>query len=258
MRFYTVAELKGAEMALPALVLVHGGGLAADSWDLTVKEIHRLAPELTVLAPDMPGRRNKPGNLRELTIADYVDSLVGDIESARLGNVIIVGHSIGGMPLPGVVAKLGAPRVREMIFAAALLPPEGTSIVDSSPWLSATMARRAAKKNVPSETPKWMARFVYLNGVPSLRRRFMTGKLYAESLRILTEKMSRRGMPDDIPRTWILTLRDRALAPKVQRKYIEALGGVQTLVEVDTCHMLMVSEPERLANILVERCRLYD
>jgi pimeloyl-ACP methyl ester carboxylesterase len=61
----------------------------------------------------------------------------------------------------------------------------------------------------------------------------------------------------DIPRTWILTRRDRALAPKVQRKYIEALGGVRTLIEVDTCHMVMVSEPERLASILVERCRLY-
>jgi pimeloyl-ACP methyl ester carboxylesterase len=36
-------------MALPALVLVHGGGLAADSWDLTIDEIRRLAPELTVL-----------------------------------------------------------------------------------------------------------------------------------------------------------------------------------------------------------------
>jgi pimeloyl-ACP methyl ester carboxylesterase len=68
-------------MALPDLVLVHGGGLAADSWELTVEEIHRLAPELTVLALDMPGRRNKPGDLREMTIADYVESLVGDIES---------------------------------------------------------------------------------------------------------------------------------------------------------------------------------
>lgn len=38
-------------MAIPALVLVHGGGLAADSWELAVEEIHRLAPELTVLAP---------------------------------------------------------------------------------------------------------------------------------------------------------------------------------------------------------------
>ena len=34
-------------MALPALVLVHGGGLASDSWELTVDEIHRQAPELT-------------------------------------------------------------------------------------------------------------------------------------------------------------------------------------------------------------------
>ncbi len=244
-------------MALPALVLVHGGGMAADSWDLVVEEIHRLAPELTVLAPDMPGRRNKPGDLREMTIADYVDSLLGDIESAGLDDIIIVGHSMGGMMLPGVVTKLGAARVREMIFAAAFLPPEGTSIVDGSPWLIARVARRIAKKNVPTETPKWLARFVFLNGVHSHRRRFMTGKLYAESLRILAENVSRRGMPDDIPRTWILTRRDRAIAPKVQRKYIEALGGVQTLIEMDTCHCMMISEPERLASILVERCQHY-
>jgi pimeloyl-ACP methyl ester carboxylesterase len=245
-------------MALPALVLVHGGGLAADSWDLTVDEIHRLAPELTVLALDLPGRRNKPGDLREMTIGDFVDSLVGDIESAGLADIVIVGHSLGGMTLPGVVTKLGAARVRETIFAAAFLPPEGTSIVDSSPWLLATIARRFAKGGVPRETPKWLARFAYLNGVPSDRRRFMVGKLYPESLRVLTETVSRYGMPDGIPRTWVLSHRDRALAPKLQHKYIEAIGGVQTLIEIDTCHCLMVSEPERLAEILVERCRLYE
>lgn len=244
-------------MAPPGLVLVHGGGLAADSWDLTVEEIHRLAPELTVLALDMPGRRNKPGDLREMTIADYVESLVGDIESAGLEDIVIVGHSMGGLMLPGLVTKLGAARVREMIFAAAFLPPEGTSIVEGSPWLIGTVAGRIAQKNVPTPTPNWMARFVFMNGVPSHRRRFMAGKLYAESLRILTEKVSRRGMPVDIPRTWILTRRDRTVAPKVQREYIEGLGGVQTLIEIDTCHMVTVSEPERLAQILVERCRLY-
>jgi pimeloyl-ACP methyl ester carboxylesterase len=244
-------------MAPPALVLVHGGGLAADSWDLTVDEIHRLVPELTVLAVDLPGRRDKPGDLSEMTIADFVDSLVGDIESAGLEDIVIVGHSIGGMTLPGVATKLGVVRVREMIFAAAFLPPEGTSLVDSLPWLFAAIARSFVKGGVPRETPSWLARFAYLNGVPSERRRFMTGKLYAESLRVLTENVSRRGMPNDIPRTWILTLRDRAITRKLQRKNIEALGGVQTLVEVDTCHCLMVSEPGRLAEILVERCRPY-
>src|ERR1700730_12674873 len=100
-------------MGLPALVLVHGGGVAADRWELTVDEIHGLAPELTVLALHVRGRRSKPGDLRELTIADFVDSLVGDIESAGLEDIVIVGHSIAGMMLPGVVTKLGAARVRE-------------------------------------------------------------------------------------------------------------------------------------------------
>lgn len=51
-------------IALPTLVLVHGGGMAADSWGLVVEEIHPLAPELTVVALDMPGRRKPNGGNR--------------------------------------------------------------------------------------------------------------------------------------------------------------------------------------------------
>jgi hypothetical protein len=39
---------------------------------------------------------------------------------------------------------------------------------------------------------------------------------------------------------------------------IAAIGGVQTLIPIDTCHDLMVSEPRRLAEIFVDRCRLYS
>ena len=65
-------------------------------------------------------------------------------------------------------------------------------------------------------------------------------------------------MPYEVPRTWILTLRDRAHPEKEQLESIKAIGGVQTLIPLDTCHGLMVSEPERLAQILVDRCRLYS
>ena len=112
-------------MALPALVLVHGGGLGADSWDLTVDEIHRRAPELTVLAVDLPGRRGKHGDLLTLTIADFVDSVVGDIEDAGLGEIVLVGHSMAGLTVPGVVTKLGSSRVREMILANGVRPTRG-------------------------------------------------------------------------------------------------------------------------------------
>ena len=244
-------------MALPALVLVHGGTLASDSWDLTVDEIHRLEPELTVLAVDLPGRRGKTRDMQTVTIADWVDSITSDIDSAGLSDVIIAGHSMAGLTVPGVVTRLGASRVREMILAAACVPAEGVAMVDTISRPVAMIARRNAKKGPLYEVPLIASRFMFINGVSRAQRRFMKGRLYPESSRIPIEIVSRHGMPDDIPRTWILTLRDRTHPIDEQRRSIEALGGVQTLIEIDTCHCPMVSEPERLAQILVERCRLY-
>jgi pimeloyl-ACP methyl ester carboxylesterase len=244
-------------MAPPALVLVHGGALAADSWELTVEEIHSLCPELSILAVDLPGRRSKPGDLRTVTVADWVDSVVSDIEDAGLNDIVIVGHSMAGLTVPGVVTKLGGSRVREMIFAAACVPADGSAMVDVVARWTALIARHNAKKGAPYTVPSAVARFAAFNGVPRTRRQSMAGRFYPESSQIPMEKVSRRSVPQNVPRTWILTLRDRTHPIKEQRASIEAIGGVQSLIEIDTCHMLMVSEPERLASILVERCRLY-
>jgi pimeloyl-ACP methyl ester carboxylesterase len=242
-------------MALPGLVLVHGGAHAGDCWDLTVDEIHRLEPALDVLAVDLPGRGSSPGDLNTLTIADWVDSAVADIENAGLDEVVIVGHSMAGLTVPGVVTKLGASRVREMVLAAACVPREGAAMVDALAWQLAYPARRNAKKGDPYEWPPILPGLVFLNGVPRGRRRFMRGRLCPESAVIPAETVSRRDMPNEVPRTWIFTLRDRTHPAKQQSASIAALGGVDTLIPIDTCHGLMVSEPERLAEILVERCR---
>ena len=87
------------------------------------------------------------------------------------------------------------------------------------------------------------------------QRRFSRVRFYPESSSIIFDKVDRSRLPDDVPRTWILTLRDRALSVASQRRSIAALGGVQTMYPVDTCHNLMVSEPRLLAEMLLERCR---
>jgi pimeloyl-ACP methyl ester carboxylesterase len=243
-------------MTLPTLVLVHGGAHAADCWDLTVDEIQRLAPELDVLAVDLPGRRDNPGDLNTLTVADWVDSVVTDVVSAGLSQIVIAGHSMAGLTVPGIVSKLGADRVREIVFAAACVPPEGAAMVDVVARPTAIVARRNAKKDAPYQFPAALVTLLLLNGVPRARRRFLAGRLYPESSRIPVERVSRRRMPESVPRTWILTKRDRTHSPRKQRASIEAIGGVQTVIEMDTCHDLMVSEPQRLAEILIERCRL--
>lgn len=248
-------------MTLPALVLVHGAQHAGDCWDPTVAELHRLDPELTVLAVDLPGRRGKPGDLTTSRIDDWVDSVVVDIEGAGLDDVVIVGHSMGGLTVPGVVTKLGSERVREMILAAAFVPPQGTAFVDTIPGVLGWYARREsaakARKGKAATIPTAWAMFTFCNGMTRAQRQFVRERFYPESPTVVLEKVDRSALPTDVARTWILTGRDRTFSVEAQRRCIDALGGVHTLIELDTCHDLMVSEPERLAKILVERCQLY-
>jgi pimeloyl-ACP methyl ester carboxylesterase len=243
-------------MALPDLVLVHGGEHAGDCWDLVVAELHRQAPELHTLAVDLPGRGRTPGDLATATIGAWVESVVSDIERERLGDIVIVGHSMAGVTVPGVVAKLGSARVQEMILAAAFVPPQGQAIVDTLGGPLAWFARRGVRVRKPTKVPKLAARYAFCNGMTPQQREFALSRLYDESARIPGEPVDRSALPDDVPRTWILTTRDRALSNKSQHASIAALGGVQDVIPIDACHDVMISHPERLAQILIERCRL--
>lgn len=241
-------------MDLPDLVLVHGGAHAADCWDLTVAELACQEPKLRVIAVDLPGRGRNPADLSRVTVADWVDSVVTEVEDGLLGDVVVVGHSLGGLTVPGVVAKLGT-RVREMILATAFIPPQGSSVVDTLGGPLAPLARVGARISLFAAMPSAAARFAFWNGMSREQRRFALSRLYPESARVITECVDRSDLPAEVPRTWIMTLRDRALSPRQQRRCIDSLGGVDTLVCIDTCHDLMYSEPRQLAAILLERCR---
>jgi len=248
-------------MDLPDLVLVHGGAHAGDCWDLTADELACHEPKLRILAVDLPGRGRNPADLAASTIAGWVDSVVAQLEDASLGDVVVVGHSMGGLIVPGVVTRLGAARVREMILAAAFIPPQGSSVMETLRGPLAPLARlgpwidKFGKSGRSFAMPRAAARLAFWNAMSAEQRTYARSRLYPESARVIIECVDRSGMPAEVPRTWIMTLRDRALSPGQQRQCIKALGGVDTLVCIDTCHDLMYSEPEQLAAILLERCR---
>jgi pimeloyl-ACP methyl ester carboxylesterase len=75
--------------------------------------------------------------------------------------------------------------------------------------------------------------------------------LYPDAASVTIENVQRDPAP--APTTWILTLQDRALPPAKQRSFIENLGGVDELVEIDSGHDVMISEPEQLAAMLAAR-----
>ena len=205
---------------------------------------------------DLPGRGRTPGDLAIATIGAWVDSVITDIEREGLGDIVIVGHSMAGVTVPGVVAKLGSARVREMILAAAFVPPQGQAIVDTLGGPLAWFARRGAKSGKPTKVPRLAAWYAFCNGMTPEQREFALSRLYPESACIPSAPVDRSTLPDDVPRTWILTTSDRALSDRSQRASIAALGGVQDVIPIDACHDVMISHPGRLAQILLERCRL--
>jgi pimeloyl-ACP methyl ester carboxylesterase len=242
-------------MALPGLVLIHGGAHAADSWDLVAAELRGIAPELRVLAVDLPGRRGKPGDLRKATIRDWVDSVVSDIDQAGLDRIVVAGHSMAGLIVPGVVAKLGTARVAEAVFVAAFVPPKGHSMADTMPGPGAPFVRWGAIFGRPYKVPI-AARVLFCNGMTRAQRQFAMSRICTESMTIVAEPVERGDLPAGVTRTWIMTLRDRALSRTQQLACIDALGGVDAMYSIDTCHDVMISQPQWLAQIFLERCQV--
>src|ERR1700749_2635263 len=94
------AETAMAEPA--ALVLIHGGQHDSRCWQPTIDAINRDAPGTRILAVNLPGRMGVPGDLDTMGIADCVEPPVAQVAQAGLDDIVLVGHSMAGLTVPGV------------------------------------------------------------------------------------------------------------------------------------------------------------
>ena len=231
-----------------ALVLIHGGQHDSRCWQPTIDAINRHAPGTRILAVNLPGRMGVPGDLNTMGIADCVEAAVGQVEQAGLDDIVLVGHSMAGLTVPGVATRLGADRVRRIICVACSMPPQGARILDTL-----IPPIRLAVGRAKNELPRWMARQMFTNGMTREQRAFSLSVLIPDASRLAFETVDRSALPASIPRSWVLTRRDRSLPPRQQRRFIENLGGVEEVIELDTCHNAMISKPDELAAILLAR-----
>jgi pimeloyl-ACP methyl ester carboxylesterase len=237
----------------PTFVFVHGGQHTSVCWQPTIDAMRRRQPDVSTLAVDLPGRRNEPGDLATLTIDQCVRSVVRQIDEAGADRVVLVGHSMAGITLPGVSEILGADRIARMVYVACCIPPQGSNVMSTLgppvSWIAGAMSRFVkVSKPLPAPAAKWM----FANGMTKEQKRLVVAELVPDSAVVTQEPVDRSRMVD-LPTTWVLTLQDNSLKPRLQREFIINLGNVDEVVEVDTCHNIMMSEPDRLAELLLAR-----
>ena len=242
-----------ATAAPVTLAFIHGGVHTGRCWDATIASIGELRPGVDAFAVDLPGRRAVPGDLASLTHESCADSVADQILE-RLGPdggpVVVVGHSLAGVVIPGLVHRLGAHRVQHVVFVACCVPPPGKSVLQTLPFPLSHIAQRIVGRAPVIEAPRWLVRFFFGNRASPAQRDTMRANLCAESAALVTGS-STEPLPPTVPTSWILTEHDRALPPRLQRRFIRELGGVDTTVTIDSGHEVMFTHPHELAKQIV-------
>lgn len=239
------------------LVFIHGGVHTGSCWDDTVSEITRLRPEVHTLAVDLPGRRRVDGDLSTLSIEQCVAAVVRQIDdsshiSTRDDPLMLIGHSLAGVVLPGVVERLGRERVSRVVFVACCVPPVGRSVVDTLPTVMRPVVHRiAARSPVIDRMPAALMRYAFGNHATATQRARIRDHVVPESSALITEPVRAR-FPESVPRSWVLTTRDRALPVGRQRGFIRNVGGVDEVIPLDAAHEVMLTHPAELAATLVD------
>lgn len=121
-------------------VLVHGGDISTDTWNaLTKTNEYPLNGHLgnkiwnrTIHDLEAEGHRVFAPTLKDecqYGLSDHIQQVCDLVNENNLSNIILVGHSYGGMVITGVADKI-AEKIGILVYLDAALPEPGQSLFD--------------------------------------------------------------------------------------------------------------------------------
>ena len=229
--------------AQPTVVLVHGAFADASSWNGVIERLQ--AQGLEVTAPAIP--------LRGISIdSAYTASVLEQIP----GPVLLVGHSYGGAVITNAAAKAG--NVIGLVFVAAFAPDEGERLGEVTPESRDSVLNSAlAPRHYPS--PEGGEPAVEFGIDPAKFHDAFAADLPAEQ----TDVMAATQRPiaelafseptgpaawKQLPSWAVVATADRAAGTDVVRAHAERAGA--TVTEVDGSHVIMISQPDVVTEVI--------
>lgn len=222
-----------------SFVLVHGGAHASWCWDHLAPHLRRDPRVGSVLAVDLTGHgaRRDVKPLEAITLLDYVDDVVREIESRDLHGVVLVGHSLAGITIPRAAARV-PDRIRRLIYLSTSNPAAGQSIDDLMKHPLSPLSRRVDFRGM------------FCNDLDDEMTTLLLSNLGPEPPGPMAEPVPPVVLPDELKSTYILLERDEALPPAYQRE--QALNArVDEVVPFDAGHSAFISRPRELADLLL-------
>jgi pimeloyl-ACP methyl ester carboxylesterase len=125
-------------------VLVHGAYGGGWIWRDVAEGLRSQGHR--VFTPTQTGLGERAHLLsRQITVDTHIDDVANVIETEELRNVILVGHSYGGMAVTGVADRM-PDRIRHIVYLDALIPENGDTAFGILPPGTAEARRKVARE----------------------------------------------------------------------------------------------------------------
>lgn len=232
---------------MTAFVLVHGAFHGGWCWDAVAQRL--CAAGHVVYAPTLDGLADRAAAAAgTITLSDHIGQVARLIEEQDLRDVVLVGHSLGGMVVTGVADRCRE-RIAHLVYLDAFVPLSGQSARDFIPPPMYEAALRAVHELgggtvLPVIFP--VAKFVDFTG--DAADAFM-GRLTPQPFLTFVEPVYLRH-PPVARRTFIY-------CSKVPFGLFDGFADIArnddrwVFVDLPTSHDAMILEPDALAALLI-------
>ena len=129
-------------------VLVHGAWHGAWCWAAVINQLEMLGDR--AYAVDLPSHGMNRADRATVTLASYVDSVAEFIERHDLKDVVLAGHSLGGLTIPGVAVKIPK-RIKQVVWVTALVALDGQPLTNPQNSPLAAIAEARPDRSIPIE-----------------------------------------------------------------------------------------------------------
>lgn len=236
-------------------VVVHGAWHTGKEMEPTAAVIRAAGHQ--VFTPTIAG--NRPGDAKTIGLDEAIQSIVTYIVDLDLRDIVLVGHSYGGMIITGVADRI-ANRVRRLVYWNAFVPNNGECLNDMVPphYVPMFDEIHAARGDGSVVLPFAVWREAFINDADLETATKSYELLNPHPLNTFTDKISLKINPAEmqIAKSYVNCTEDTALPhsypwhPRISEKL-----GLFRLVQSPGSHELCFTNPSRLAQALLEAGR---